>query len=185
MVEEEFAVPGDELGVIEEYMPVRNVYELNGVVRAKTVGLAKLDAVRHEAEVAEARRPPLPRNGDVVHAVVAVVRDAIVYADIFYNETLRAFYPVPFRGVIHISEASNERLRSLYDVYGYGDILRARVLSRKPPYMLSTKGPDYGLLLTNCPKCTTPLRRRGLWLYCPSCRRTYKKRKVSKHYTLR
>ncbi|MEM0226728.1 MAG: exosome complex RNA-binding protein Csl4 [Thermofilaceae archaeon] len=185
MGEEGFAVPGDELGVIEEYMPAHNAYEFDGVVRAKAVGRVKLDAIKHEASVVEAKRLPLPKSGDAIHAIVAVVRDAVAYADIFYNETAKVFYPVPFRGIIHISEASNERLRSLHEVYGYGDILRARVLSRKPPYMLSTRGPEYGLLLTRCPKCLTPLKKRGLWLYCPTCRRTHKKRKISRYYALR
>ena len=185
MSEESFKVPGDDLGVIEEFVPIRNAYEREGVVRAKVAGWAKLDPVKHEASVAEARRVRLPKSGDVVHAVVSGIRDAIIYVEIVYNETEGAFYPIPFRGVMHISEASNERLRSLNEAFGYGDVIRAKVLSQKPPYQLSTKGAEFGVIMTRCPKCTTPLRKRGLWLYCPVCKRTYKKRKISKFYSLR
>jgi len=180
-----FVVPGDALGVIEEYAPSLNTYERDGVVRAKVAGLAELDAVKHEARVIEGRRVPLPRPGDVVHAVVTGLRDAVVYVDVFYNETAKAYYPIPFRGVVHVSEVSSERVGSLYEVFGYGDVVRARVLSRGPPYMLTTKGPEFGLLLTRCPKCMVPLRRGGLWLRCPACGKRYKRRKVSRYYLLR
>lgn len=185
MASRAFALPGDELGTIEEYTPLRNTYERDGVVRAKVVGLAELDAAKHEARVIEVKRVPLPRNGDAVYAVVSSLRDAVAYVDIFYNEVAKVFYPLPFRGVIHVSEVSNERVRSLYEVYGYGDVLRARVLSAKPPYMLSTKGSEYGLLVTRCPRCMVTLRRKGLWLHCPVCKKTYKKRKISRHYAVR
>lgn len=185
MSEASFKVPGDELGVIEEFFPARNAYEQDGVVRAKVVGWARLDLLKHEASVSEARKARLPRSGDVVHAVVSGVRDAVANVEIVYNETRGAFYPIPFRGIVHISEASNERLKSLNEVYGYGDVIRAKVLSQKPPYQLSTKGADFGVIMTRCPKCTTPLRKRGLWLYCPICKKTYKKKKISKHYSLK
>jgi exosome complex component CSL4 len=186
VVEGEFVVPGDEIGVVEEYLPSAGAYVHDGFVRAKAVGFVKADASKHEAAVVQARDVPLPRLGDVVYAVVTGVRDAVVYLDIFYNETRKVSYAVPFRGILHISEASNERLRSTYEVFGYGDIVRANVISRKPPYMLSTKGPEFGLVLVRCPRCMTPLRRRGLWLYCPVCRKTHKRKKIaSRHYLLK
>lgn len=184
MVEGGFVVPGDEIGVIEEYVPSTGVYVHSGFVRAKSVGIVKTDASKHEAAVIQARDVLLPRFGDVVYAVVTGVRDAVVYLDIFYNETRNASYAVPFRGVLHVSEASNERLRSTYEVFGYGDVVRANVISRKPPYMLSTRGPEFGLVLVRCPRCMTPLRRRGLWLYCPVCKRTHKRKKVASRYYL-
>jgi len=186
VVEGEFVVPGDEVGVIEEFVPAAGTYARDGFVRAKAVGFVRVDALKHEASVAQAREVPLPRLGDVVHAVVTGLRDSVVYLDVFYNETRNAHYAVPFRAILHISEASNERLRSTYEVFGYGDVVRATVISRKPPYMLSTRGPEYGLVLAHCPRCMAPLRKRGLWLYCPSCRKTFKRKKIaSRHYLLR
>lgn len=186
VAEKAFVVPGDEIGVIEEYVPSANTYVHDGVIRAKAVGTAKVDVARHEAAVMRAREVPVPRLGDIVQAVVTGIRDAVVYLDIFYNETLNVHYPVLFRAILYIAEVSNERLRSVYEIFGYGDVVRARVISRKPPYMLSTRGAEFGLVLARCPRCMAPLRKRGLWLYCPSCRRTYKRRKVaSRHYLLK
>jgi len=182
---EYFAVPGDALGVIEEYVPLRNAYERDGVIRTKVVGWAKADPLKHEVAVVEARPVAVPRGGDVVHAVVALLREAVAYVDIFYNETRNALYPVPFRGVLHVSEVSNERLRGLGEAFGYGDVIRARVLSERPPYHLSTKGGEFGLILARCPRCLSPLRKRGLWLYCQNCRRVYRRRKISRHYALK
>jgi len=185
VVEERFVVPGDEVGVIEEFVPATGTYVRDGFVRAKTVGALKVDALKHEISIAQAREVPLPRFGDVVYAVVTGLRDSVVYLDVFYNETRNATYAVPFRAILHISEASNERLRSTYEVFGYGDVVRAVVISRKPPYMLSTRGTELGIVLARCPRCMTPLRKRGLWLYCPTCRKTHKRRKVaSRHYLL-
>lgn len=185
MIEENFVVPGDMLGVIEEFIPSDNAYVHSGDVRAKIVGRPSVDINKHEAGVTRAKEVPVPREGDVVQAVVTLVRDAVVHVDIFYNETKKTSYAIPFRGVIHISEASNEGLRSFYGVFGYGDVVRAKVLTGKPPYMLSTRGPDYGLIVARCPRCMALLKKKGLWLYCSNCRKTFRKRKVSRLYMMR
>ncbi|HDD34017.1 MAG TPA: RNA-binding protein, partial [Thermofilaceae archaeon] len=54
-------LPGEELGVIEEFIPLRNTYVTNGVIRAKVVGALQADVLRHEVGVDEARRAILPR----------------------------------------------------------------------------------------------------------------------------
>ena len=178
-------VPGEELGVIEEYVPLSNTYVEDGVIRAKVVGELRADALRHEVEVLEARRASLPREGETVYAVVTGMRDVIGYLDIFYNEDTGSEYVPPYRGVIHISEISSSRVRSISEIFGYGDVVRARVISSKPPFLLSTKGFEYGIVFARCPRCTTPLKKRGLWLYCYACKKVYRRRKVSRLYLVR
>lgn len=181
----DLVVPGDELGVIEEYAPACNVYvdEL-GVLRARVVGRPSLNAKRHEAGVVQVREVLIPRQGDAVQAVVAAMRDAVVHLDIIYNKTRGVHYAVPFRGVLHISEVSDERVESMYSVFGYGDVVMAKVISSKPPYQLSTRGLDFGVVLARCPRCMTPLKKVGLWLRCPNCRKNFRRKKVSRHYTV-
>ena len=178
-------LPGEELGVIEEFIPLRNTYVTNGVIRAKVVGALQADVLRHEVGVDEARRAILPREGDVVYAIVSGFRDVVCYLDIYYNESRNLVYAPPYRGVLHVSEISSSRVRSVIEVFGYGDVVRARVISGKPPFLLSTKGFEFGVVYAKCPRCMNILRKRGLWLYCSNCRRVYRRRKISRLYMVK
>lgn len=184
MVDREFVVPGDELGVLEEYLPTLNSYVHGWVVRAKVVGRVHADTFKHEVQVHRVKDPPVLEENDVVQAMVVGLRDTVAFLDIFYNEGKRRLYVPPYRGALHISEVGL-KLRNIYELLGYGDVVRARVVSGKPPFSLSVRGASYGLIFARCPKCLNPLKKRGLWLYCGNCRKIFKRKKVSREYLVR
>jgi len=185
MSEELLVVPGDALGVLEEYVPAGGAYVIDGFVRASVLGLARRRADVHEVSVDRIKRVSMPGVGDSVYAIVDGLRESICYLQIYLNESRGHVYAPFFRGILHSFEVSSERLGSLREVFGYGDIVRARVLSSKPPFLLSTRGFDYGVVLAHCPRCMGFLRKKGLGLYCPRCRKNFRKRKVSRLYMLK
>ncbi|PLJ77751.1 exosome complex RNA-binding protein Csl4 [Infirmifilum sp. NZ] len=180
-------VPGDILGVEEEYLAGSGVYlGEDGYLKSKLLGRVHMDQLHHLIEVKPSKESPLPlRTGDVVYATVDLIRDPVAYLKIFYVENRGSEIYPPVSGVLTISNVSTSRVKTLYEVIGYGDVLRARVDEPGgPPYLLSIKGREFGVIIARCPKCLTPLRLRGLHLVCPSCR-SRAKRKVSSKYVLR
>ncbi|AKG39034.1 MAG: exosome complex RNA-binding protein Csl4 [Infirmifilum sp.] len=186
MSEGDIVVPGDALGVEEEYLPGYGVYVDGGYLKAKLVGTPQLDMIHRVLELKSVKRTALPLSPkDIVYASVEFIRDPVAYVRIFYVENKKTELQPPVSGVLTVSNISSSRVKSLYDVIGYGDILRAYVAEPGgPPYLLSIKGREYGVLVARCPKCLTPMKLRGLRLVCPACR-AKARRKTSSKYALR
>ncbi len=171
--------------MIEEFFPGENVYVRDGYLVSRAVGVAIADMEDRVLNVKAAKELPLPKAGESVYALVSNVKDLVAFLEVFYIEDRDKFLPTPLSGFLHVSNASSSYVKSLYDIMGYGDIVRAKVLeSGSPPVILSLKGREYGVILAKCPMCMKPLRRKGLYLYCFSCGKSFK-RKVSSRYLVR
>jgi exosome complex component CSL4 len=182
-------VPGEEIATIEEYLPGRNAFQdpYTGMVRSKKLGRACLDIKSHIAEVEGFKfHKNLLSKDEIVYAVVERFEDPIAVLKIFYSETKKALIAPPVTGILHVMNASNSRVRLLSDIFGYGDVIRAYVSEEGgPPFYLSTRGRNFGVILAKCPRCMTPMRKRGILLYCPSCGYKMRGRKTSLHYLLK
>ena len=184
--------PGTPLGSIEEYSDGEGAYSgPDGVVRAVVVGRPRWDRVAHVASVAPARRPLIPGyKSDVVALVTSVRRDMVVVEIIGEASAEPKFrwvreYPGTYTGGIPISQIADEFIEDTSDYYRIGDIILARVISRGPPYTLTTKQPQYGVLIAQCSRCGSllePLSDRTM--KCPRCGHI-EKRKVSIHASTR
>lgn len=186
MSEGDVKIPGDVLSVEEEYLPGSGVYVEEGYLKAKVIGRPRVDHARHVLELKPFKATALPLNPrDIVYANVDFIRDPVAHVKIFYVENKDVVLQPPVSGVLTVSNISASRVKSLYDVIGYGEIIRAYIAEPGgPPYLLSIKGRDFGVVVARCPKCLTPMRLRGLRLVCPACR-TKAKRKISSKYALR
>ncbi len=179
--------PGDPLCTIEEFAPGDGVYvDEDGIVRAAVVGVVRVDYTSRRIWVEPAPlKPRMPRKGRSVYAhVYGVPREDLALARIFADERMVP-YNGYFNGVIHISQASDRMLKSIYEAVKPGDIVKAAVLSPQPPYMLSLKKPQDGVVLAFCSRCGSPLYRvpgRPL-LVCLKCGNE-EQRKVSPNYLL-
>ena len=49
------------------------------------------------------------------------------------------------------------------------DIIRAKVLESEPAIQLTTKSPGLGVLKSYCPRCGTPMNKKGHGVVCPEC----------------
>jgi exosome complex component CSL4 len=179
--------PGDPLCTIEEFIPGDGVYvDESGVVRAARVGVVELDMVQRRISVRPyAAKPRLPRKNHAVYAiVVGVPRDDLALVKIFADERM-----VPYNGfftaVLHISQASDRRIPSIYDAVRPGDIIRATLTTDAAPYVVSTKRPQDGVILAQCSVCGAPLYRvpGKQLLVCKKCGNE-EPRKVSPYYVL-
>ncbi len=179
--------PGDPLCTIEEFMPGEGVYVDDlGVIRAARVGIVELDMASRRIRVRSVvQRPRLPSKGEQVYAILtSVPREDLALFRIFADER-GITYSGSFSGILHVSQASDSMIKSIYDAVKPGDIVRATVLSSSAPYMLSIKKPQDGVVLASCSICSAPLYKvpgRNV-LVCLKCGNE-EKRKVSPNYIL-
>lgn len=178
-------VPGDELAVIEEYLPGDGTYVdgVRGVIRASWIGRLRLDRLNRRVEVVNPLKVPrMPRQDSLVIGVITSMKDELALVTIYASGD-GTLYNGPFAGILHISQASETYVKSMYDIFRLSDVLLAKVLTGTNPFQLSTKAPNLGVLLSLCSACGTPLAKKGgNLLVCRACGNV-ERRKVSTHYS--
>jgi exosome complex component CSL4 len=184
-VSSEKVAPGDILGVIEEFLPGSGVYEdEKGYLRSCVLGSALIDRYKKIASVKPAVNKYLTlKNGDIVEGVVEYMNEDLAFVRIYWVENKRAVKPVDAIGVIHISQASQTYVESMYDVVRLSDVVRAKVVGGKGVYQLSIKEPHLGVIYARCNYCGGELIYENGRLVCSSCGQV-NKRKVASTYIL-
>ncbi len=178
---DDIVVPGEELCVIEEFLPSQFTYadEL-GYVRSLVLGRVVRDLKTHDIKVEPVKNRLLLRQGDIVYGkVVSIVNEKVAIVKIVALHENGTIIPLKHHctGLLHISQASNGP-STMRDIVGIGDVVRAKIISTwGPPYLISIKAQNLGVVYALCPRCRVELRRRSDKLQCPSCG-TVIKRKV-------
>jgi len=178
-------MPGTELATIEEYTPGEGVYVDRGIIKSSILGQVYVDFKNRTISVRSLKRTKsMPKRGETIHAyVTGIPRDDIALLKIFADENMN-LYKSEFTGILHISQASDKILKSIYDVIKISDILRASVLiGDKIPYVLSIRQPLNGVVLAFCSLCGATLRRvpGTNKVGCPRCG-NIETRKISPYY---
>jgi exosome complex component CSL4 len=174
-------VPGERLGVIEEFIPDSGTYVKDGVIYSKIVGRALLDLLNKRVSVY-----PLG-NGELIPKVSSTVVGQIGNAQ-SDNVLVRIFkienkmLSGEFSGILHISDVSDRYIDSMNDVCKPGDIVRAKVISGKNRiFHLSTNDKNLGIVYAFCSRCGNLLEPQRYELHCPKCGNT-ENRKIAPDY---
>ncbi len=186
MSRKRIVLPGDKLYVVEEFLPGKGTYSYHdGWVRASVIGEPVIDMIQRMVSIRNySGKPCYPRPGDIVVGVITSLSDDIAFLDIFLIEN-KISGSTSFTGVLHVSQASEKFIKSMYEAYRLGDIVRARVLNDKSPFQLSTKGVQFGVIAALCSRCGGLLKRKSDdSLECPVCG-SIEPRKVSIKYVVR
>jgi len=181
----DIVLPGDYLGVIEEFLPGEGIIEEDGELYAARAGRVRINPEKIEISVEPLTdTPPLPQVGDVVIARVIEVKPQAAIVQLLRIEGRKGYREIATSKLagIHISQVRDGYVESMSNEFKIGDIVRAKVLTNeKSPIQLTTKAPDLGVVYALCSSCRTPLVRRGNVLICPKCGRT-ETRKLSTYY---
>jgi len=165
----QLVVPGDKLGVIEEFEPGPGTYVEEGTIYSLTTGRALMDVLNKKVSVFPGiKASGVPRVGSTVVGQVQEVQSKQAVVRIFQvgNRALSGF----FSGLLHISDVSPRYVESMYDVCKAGDIVRASVISDKNRvFHLSTNDKDLGVVYAFCSRCGHVLSFRKLRMRCPEC----------------
>ncbi len=178
-------IPGDYLGVIEEYLPGEGVIEENGELYATRAGRVRINEDRMEISVEPVTdTPPLPKVGDVVIGKVIEVKPQAAIIQLSKIEGRHGYREIATSKLagIHISQVREGYVEDMRKEFKIGDIIRARVITdEKSPIQLTTRSPDLGVVYALCTRCRSPLVRRGSQLICPKCGNV-ETRKISNLY---
>lgn len=177
----QFVVPGERLGVIEEFMAGSGTYVEESVVYSKIVGRVLLDVLNKEALVHPlAHRVSVPQTGSTVTGQVSSVQSKRAMLRIMKigKRVLTGF----FTGLLHISAVSPSYVETMFEACKAGDIMRAEVISDKNrTYQLSTADKNLGVIYAFCSRCGYLLALKGQKMWCPECGKI-EERKVALDY---
>jgi len=177
----QFVLPGERLGVIEEFAPDAGTYVKDGVIHAGAIGKVSFDIANKRVSVHSLVHEALvPKVGSTVVGQVtgAQAENASVRIFKVSDKSLSGV----FSGVLHISDVQPSYVESMFDVCKPNDIIRAEVISEKnQSYHLSTKDKNLGVVYAFCSHCGNALELKRQNMHCPKCGKI-EKRKTALDY---
>lgn len=176
-----FVLPGERLGVIEEFVASDGTYVKDGVIYSKIVGRALLDLLNKCVSVYPlVHGATVPKVGSTVMGQVSNVQKQNAFVHIYRigKNQLSSF----FSSLLHISDVRLRYVDSMFGVCKPGDIIRAKVISEKNgTYHLSIKDRNLGVVYAFCSQCGYMLELRRQGMRCPRCGKI-EKRKTALDY---
>jgi len=176
-----FVLPGERLGVIEEFIPDVGTYVIDGVIHSRVIGRALLDLMNKRVSVYPlVYGATVPKVGSTVLGQVSNVQTQDASVRIFKIGQKRL--SGVFTGILHISDVQMRYVESMFGICKPGDIMRANVISEKNKvYHLSTKDKNLGVVYAFCSQCGYILELKRQGMHCPRCGKV-EKRKIALDY---
>jgi exosome complex component CSL4 len=174
-------LPGERLGVIEEFIPDSGTYVKDGVIYSKIVGRALMDLLNKRVSVYPVVNGVMvPKVGTVVTGQVGNAQSDNVLVRIFKVGSKKV--SGVFTGILHVSDVSDRYINSMNEVCKPGDIVRAKVISEKNQiYHLATQDKNLGALYAFCSRCGNLLELQKYEMRCTRCG-NIEKRKTTMDY---
>jgi exosome complex component CSL4 len=174
-------LPGERLGVIEEFIPDSGTYVKDSVIYSKIVGRALMDLLNKRVSVYPLINDAVtPKVGTIVLGQVGNAQSDNALVKIFKvgNKKISGV----FGGIIHISDVSDRYINSMNEVCKSGDIIRAKIISEKNQiYHLTTQDKNLGVIYGFCSRCSTVMNLDRYEVRCPKCG-SIEKRKTAIDY---
>lgn len=163
-------LPGERLGVIEEFIPDSGTYVKDGVIYSKIIGRALMDMLNRKVSVYPVKEGAVvPKVGVTILGQIGNAQSDNVLVRIVQVGTKKKMSGV-FSGILHISDVSDRYIDSMNEVCKPGDIIRAKVISEKNQiYHLATNDKNLGVLHAFCSLCGTLLEQQKQEMHCPKC----------------
>lgn len=165
--------PGDEIAVEEEYMASDGTYAADGKIYAAQFGRLVLDDDEYVAKVVTPNPPNVLKEGDVVYAIIAGIRNTMATADVIATEGTTRQVGGETYATIHVSKISPNYTDDVSNEFRVGDMIRAKVISVSPSLQLFTKDPNLGVVKSLCGECKSVMVRMDKnRIRCEKCKRT-------------
>ncbi|RLG21645.1 RNA-binding protein [Candidatus Micrarchaeota archaeon] len=179
-----FVIPGDYVGKEEEFIPSFGVYSEGGELYSSIIGYVKTDAEKHNVKVfSKAKIPRMQKESTIVVGIVAELNDNIAIVDLMPIKSKSfLFVPNEVVAVLKVANVSRSFTKSLRDVLGIGDIIRAKIDSvYAHSVQLRIDEANLGVIKAYCKRCRHPLKLKGRRLVCENCGHV-ETRKLAKDY---
>ena len=176
-----FVVPGDRLGVIEEFTSGPGTYIEDGIIHSKITGRTLLDMLNKQVSVYPlVETASVPQVGSIVSGMVSDVKNknAVLTISTIGDKPISGF----FKGMLHISGVSHGYVDNMFNVCKSGDIMRAKVISTaNRSFFLSTADKDLGVTYALCSICGHELQLGNRGMSCSNCG-NIERRKITPDY---
>jgi exosome complex component CSL4 len=182
MPEKDFVVPGDMVGISEEYLPGKGTYEDKGNIYSDMTGRVAIDRKERSIFIEPLTNvPPMPKEGDIVVGRVTDIKGSVALVELArIKGSLDREIAGNTQAAIHISNVKDSYVHDLSQEFGFQDVVKARVIDTKN-MRLSTVDASLGVLTSVCPRCRVTLKYENGKLKCPKCERR-ESRKISQDY---
>ena len=182
--EERIVMPGDKLGIIEQYLPGEGTYDDNGDIKSTVLGNVKINQKRKVISVVSEKKPALLKVGDIVYGQISDIKPQRANVTIECIKDNGRPLALPYMGAIHVSQAKRDYLEKLSDAFRIGDIVQAKVVKISGDNVdLGTVDVDCGVIKAMCTRCRDYMHttNRRDELQCNTCNKR-ERRKVSRNY---
>lgn len=182
--EDKIVMPGDKLGIIEQYLPGEGTYDDDGDIKSSVLGNVKINQKMKVISVVSDAKPALLKVGDIVYGQITDIKPQRANVQIECIKDNGRPLALPYIGAIHISQAKKDYLEKLSDAFRIGDIIQAKVVKVTGDNVdLGSTDDDCGVLKAMCTRCRDYMHttQKADEVQCNSCNKK-EKRKVSKNY---
>ena len=166
----ELILPGDELSVIEEFVPGEGTYEFQGIVYSSVVGKAFYDMINRRSNSISFKKPGLLslKKAKYVLGIVSSIKEDSALISVYSIEDKSLSSPIT--AYLHISQITNKYLNSITEAIKVSDIIRAKPINFTLPLQLTIKQKDLGVVYAKCSICGTKMVKKDEeHLRCPNC----------------
>jgi len=177
---DKFVLPGD---VVEtDKKPGFGLYSDAGKTYAALAGTLK---EADDGIMVASGNPVIEINkGDTVIASVENVKEKVVLVKVLKVVGKQRSLPTEDYGVVRVMDIAPGYTEKASDEFKIGDIIKAEVAMVLPDdILLTTKGPNFGVIEGYCSKCRGILQMKDGKLVCSICGKT-EHRKTSRDYLL-
>lgn len=182
--EEQIVMPGEKLGIIEQYLPGYGTYDDDGEIKSSVLGSVKIDQKRKVISIEGDKKPALLKKGDIIYGQITDIKPQRANVNIECIKNNPRPLALPYLGSIHISQAKKDYLDKLSYAFRIGDIIEAKVVKITGDNVdLSTTDDDCGVLKAMCTRCRDYMHttQKDCELQCNTCNKK-EKREISKNY---
>lgn len=146
----QLVMPGEKLGVIEEFIPDSGTFVKDGVIYSKIIGRSLIDLQNRKVQVYPLTEGAVyPKVGSIVIGQIGNAQSDNVLVKIF--RVGKKQVSGTFGGILHVSDVSDRYIDQMSDVCKPGDIVRAKVISAKNQiFHLSTNDKNLGIIHAFC-----------------------------------
>ena len=176
---EKLVLPGDNVGVAEEYVPGRNVTEVDGKLVALVQGEVVKNDQRLSISIEGSKRKLRFFNGDTVYGQVTKSDQKQILISVAGVQKGNSLVNCMEEGYIRLGGGRRDEVHQ--PPVRIGDLIRGKVIRVGQNLELTLNGSNLGVLKSRCSRCRTVLKAQLPDLYCENCQRT-ENRKIAPDY---
>ena len=118
--EDKIVMPGDKLGIVEQYLPGDGTYDDDGDIKSSVLGNVKINQKMKVISVVSDAKPALLKVGDVIYGQITDLKSQRANVKIECIKDNARPLALPYMGAIHISQAKKDYLIWYYTEVEYG-----------------------------------------------------------------